>query len=177
MKWSLSELSQNGSKPLHVDAIVDIAVSIKERDSDVLAISPVSVQGLFSMDSLGLLGYLKITATVTVPSTRSLEPVELPLSFDVSEYYVSHHESNLERFDDDDVVIVLENDVVDLNQIVEDNILLQIPMKVLTAEEKQHVANLQGDDWSLLDEDHKANGSDAIDPRMAKLKDYFRTDD
>ncbi|KRM96608.1 hypothetical protein FC19_GL000906 [Liquorilactobacillus aquaticus DSM 21051] len=176
MKWSLSELSQKGAKPLHIDTMVDVTASIKKRNKDILAISLAHVNGLFSMDSLGLLGYLEVAVTVTVPSTRSLKPVEIPLKFNTSEYYVSHHESNMERFGSNDVVIILDNDVIDLDQIVEDNVLLQIPMKILTAEEKQQTAEFRGVDWNLSEEDHKRNDDDHIDPRMAKLKDFFKTD-
>ncbi|KRL03214.1 hypothetical protein FC81_GL000216 [Liquorilactobacillus capillatus DSM 19910] len=157
--------------------MVDIAVSIKARDEDILAISPAHVKGIFSQDTLGLLGYLRVAVTVTVPSTRSLVPVEVPLKFDISEYYVSHHDNNIERFDENDVVIILENDVIDLNQILEDNILLQIPTKVLTTEERQQAADLKGNDWNLIEEDHKAKNSNDVDPRMAKLKDFFKNDD
>ncbi|KRL38622.1 YceD family protein [Liquorilactobacillus uvarum] len=176
MKWSLSELSQKGAKPLHIDTMVDVTASIKERNKDILAISPAHVHGLFSMDSLGLLGYLEVTVSVTVPSTRSLKPVKIPLKFNTSEYYISHYESNMERFDDNDVVIILDNDVIDLGQIVEDNILLHIPMKILTEDEKQHAADLRGSDWNLSEEDSQRNDGDGVDPRMAKLKDFFKTD-
>ena len=36
---------------------------------------------------------------------------------------VGHHERDLSRFEDTDVVIVLENDILDLNGVIEDNIL------------------------------------------------------
>lgn len=179
MKWSLNELGQIGSIPFQFDEVVQVAESIVSRNSEIIEISPAHVSGFFVVDSLGLLGSFKVNVEVTLPSTRSLKQVKVPLDFEVSEYYVSHRTQDLTRFDANDVVIILEDDIFDLNQAVEDNILLQIPTKVLTSEEKTDIGLPQGKDWEVLDDSRinlSQKSKDTVDPRLAKLKDFFKED-
>ncbi|KRN10514.1 YceD family protein [Liquorilactobacillus mali] len=176
MKWSLNELGQIGSTPFHFEEVVNVADSIVKRNSEITAISPAQVSGFFVVDSLGLLGSFKVSVKVTLPSTRSLKVVEIPLDFEVSEYYVSHRTHDLSRFDAKDVVIILEDDILDLNQAVEDNILLQIPTRILTAEEEASEDLPQGKGWEVSEDgrnNQKQRDKDTIDPRLAKLKDFF----
>lgn len=182
MKWSLNELRQAKDEPIEFAETLDLQSSLKERRPDLISMTPVEVKGIFTVDQRGVIGSFNVKTTLTLPSTRTFDPVELPLNFDFSEYYVSEHQSNLSQFDDLDVVIALENDVLSLNKVVEDNILLQIPMKILSDSEKKAAVNEmpQGKNWGVLTEkqveEHQAQ-SDEIDPRLAKLKDYFKSDD
>lgn len=177
MKWSLNELRQTADEPLMFEETLDLAQDLKKRRPDIIDVSDVIVKGIFSVDQLGVLGYAKVKTTVTLPSTRSLEPTELELSFDFTEHYVSHHDRDLSRFEDTDVVIVLENDILDLDSVIEDNILLQIPMQVLTKTEQKDDASMpKGNEWSVVSEDAlevTRKDEDGIDPRFAKLKNFF----
>ncbi len=176
MKWSLNELGQIGSTPFQFDEVVDLTDSIGKRNSEITAISPAHVSGFFVVDSLGLLGSFKVSVKVTLPSTRSLKLVEVPLDFEVSEYYVSYRTHDLSRFDANDVVIILENDIFNLDQAVEDNILLQIPTRVLTTDEEASASLPQGKDWEVSDDsrnDQIRKDKNTVDPRLAKLKDFF----
>ena len=177
MKWSLNELRQTADEPLMFEETLDLKASLTKRRPEILDVSPVLVKGVFSVDELGVLGYAKVKTTVTLPSTRSLEPAEVDLEFEFTEHYVSHHERDLSRFEDTDVVIVLENDILDLNSVIEDNILLQIPMQVLTKAEQQDDATMpNGGDWNVVSEGElkkMQKDEDGVDPRLAKLKDFF----
>ena len=179
MKWSWNELRQTGAKPLQFDETLEMQAKLKQRNADIIAVSPVRVKGVFSVDELGVLGYMQVEVKVTLPSTRSLQPTEVLLNFDLTEHYVSHHDVDLSRFEDTDVVIVLEDDILDLVSVVEDNILLQIPMQVLTEEEQQADAILpSGQDWNLVSEDQlNKQQENQVDPRLAKLKDFFKDED
>ena len=46
--------------------------------------------------------------------------------------------------------MVVEGDQLDLSESIIDNILLNIPSKVLTEDEKDAVAMPQGNDWAVL---------------------------
>ncbi len=170
MKWSLNELRQTADEPLMFEETLDLKASLTKRRPEILDVSPVLVKGVFSVDELGVLGYAKVKTTVTLPSTRSLEPAEVDLEFEF-------HERDLSRFEDTDVVIVLENDILDLNSVIEDNILLQIPMQVLTKAEQQDDATMpNGGDWNVVSEGElkkMQKDEDGVDPRLAKLKDFF----
>lgn len=182
MKWSLNELRQAKETPIEFDTTLDLEAALKERRNDLISAAPVQVEGVFTVDQRGILGSFNVKTKIQVPSTRTFEPVTIPLDFDFSEYYVSHHQNDLSQFDDLDVVIVLENDVLALEDVIIDNILVQIPMQVLS-EKEQHAEFSempQGKSWGVLTEDQLKNNAhrkDQIDPRMAKLKDFFKNDD
>ena len=54
---------------------------------------------------------------------------------------------------DDDLVLPIENGDIDLAESVADNILLNIPIKVLTAEEEAGQGFVSGNDWQIMTED------------------------
>lgn len=175
MKWSLKELNQAIVEPISFNETLDLSSDLKELRPDLIDVKPVKVDGLFSVDELGVLGYYKVSCDLVLPSTRSFEPVEITLNFDVTEHYLSHHQPDMSEFENTDVVIILEDDILDLSKVIEDNILLQIPMQVLSAKEASSDQPLpNGDDWDVLTEDSKReNRTQTIDPRFAKLKDFF----
>ncbi|WP_178198421.1 YceD family protein [Ligilactobacillus sp. Marseille-Q7487] len=175
MKWSWNELRQAGANPIQFETTLDVQDNLKARQADIIAVSSAEVKGMFSVDELGVLGYMRVKVKVTLPSTRSLKPADVCLDFDLTEHYVSRHDQDLSRFEDTDVVIVLDDDILDLNSVVEDNILLQIPMQVLTADEQREDAILpSGNDWNVVYEDQlKDQQEKQVDPRLAKLKDLF----
>lgn len=177
MKWSLNELRQVGGQPIEVDETLQLEDALKKRRPDIIGASKAHVHGLFSVDELGVLGYLQVNITLVLPSTRSLEPVTLNLDFDLTEHYISHHEHDLSYFEDTDVVIVLKNDILDLDKVIEDNILLQIPMQVLTTAEKRADFEMPtGRDWNVISESQLKKIQEEkteLDPRFAKLQDFF----
>lgn len=182
MKWPLNELRQFKDEPLQFEEVLDLEKDLKERRKDLIAITPVKVRGTFVVDSRGVVGSFNVKTELTLPSTRSFVPVTIPLDFDFSEYYVSQHQTNLSQFDDLDVVITLEDDILSLDKVVEDNILLQIPIQILSDDEKNAKLEKmpQGENWNVLTEqqlEENAHKKEKIDPRMAKLKDFFNDDD
>ena len=175
MKWSWNELKQAFANPIQFETTLDLTESLKARNKEILAVSKIEVNGIFSVDELGVLGYMRVKVKVTLPSTRSLKPSDVWLDFDLTEHYVSRHDQDLSRFEDTDVVIVLEDDVLDLASVIEDNILLQIPMQVLTEDEQCQDAHLpSGKDWDVVYEDQLKKHPKTGDPRFAKLKDLFK---
>ena len=68
--------------------------------------------------------------------------------------------------------------MLDLEKVITDNILLQIPMQVLTDSEKSATdPALAGRDWQVLSEDQlskqREDSDQKIDPRMEKLAHFF----
>ena len=116
MKWSLNELRQTVDEPLTFSETLDLKDELMARNSDIIDVSPVEVKGIFSVDELGVCGYVKVKTKLVLPSSRSLEAAEVPLVFDFTEHYVSQHEHDLSRFEDTDVVMVLPNDILDLEK-------------------------------------------------------------
>ncbi|GEO66315.1 DUF177 domain-containing protein [Levilactobacillus spicheri] len=182
MKWSLTELRKNHrSEPLQFDQTLELKADLMERYGDeVLDLSPVQVKGLVSVVGEGdVVVVAQVKADLTVPSSRSLAPVDLPVDFKMTEYYVSDPAAT-QRFEKTDVVMVITDDVIDFDKAVGDNIILQIPMHILSDAEKQGAAMPEGQDWQVVKEADLAKVEaehQTVDPRLAKLKDFFPDQD
>ncbi|WP_281164829.1 DUF177 domain-containing protein [Liquorilactobacillus sicerae] len=175
VNWTLTELKRNCREPLKIAEVIDATSIVKAKNENVISVSPANVNGFFLLDQLGVHGSFQIEATVVLPSTRSLRPVKVPLSFAVNEYYVDAAEHDLSRFEQTDVVIQLKDGLLDLAEVVADNLLVHLPIKVLTSEEENEDWPMpQGKDWRLVVEGQKLKASQTVDPRLAKLKDFFK---
>ncbi|MGD7018767.1 YceD family protein [Levilactobacillus sp. LN180102] len=182
MKWLLTELRKNHrSEPLLFDETLDLKADLMARYGDeVLDLSPVHVTGTVSViDGGDVVVTAQVIADLTVPSSRSLAPVDLPVNFSMTEFYVSDPAAT-QRFEKTDVVMVVSDDQVVLDKAVGDNIILQIPMHILSDAEKQGEAMPAGQDWQVVAEaDLEAveKENQPVDPRLAKLKDFFPDQD
>ncbi|MTD41785.1 DUF177 domain-containing protein [Erwinia sp. CPCC 100877] len=179
MKWSLLELNKYKDKPCEFSEMLDLKASLMRRDDQILDVSPVKVVGLLTVGNDEYLTHYRIDVIVTVPSSRSLTPVPLSLKIDVDEVFMT-----LEQFQNrkeqvpEEEIIILEKPTIDLNESVEDNILLSIPLQVLTEEEQHSHEMPQGNDWEVLSEEDYAKKKQAeaqqiTDPRLAKLSELF----
>ena len=65
----------------------------------------------------------------------------------------------------------MKKDIVDLTPVVFENIMLEVPMRVVKED-----ANIksEGKGWKILDSSTSEKDEEYIDPRLAKLKDYFK---
>ena len=109
MKWSLTELRKNHrNDPLPFDETLDLKADLMERFSDdVLDLSPVHAKGIVSVVDGDVVVDARVTADLTVPSSRSLAPVDLPVDFNMTEFYVSDPAAT-QRFEKTDVVMVVK---------------------------------------------------------------------
>ncbi|MEO1770918.1 YceD family protein [Candidatus Enterococcus ferrettii] len=180
MKWSIIELRRYQEEPLNFSETMDVNDSLKQRDSEILAVAPVKVTGILSVGKKEYILHYRLTTTVTVPSSRSLEPVDLPLDLSVDEIFMTKEQWSVQEEDREEEVIVLESDTIDLTDSVEDNILLAIPLQVLSDEEKSAKELPKGNDWQVVSEEEyfaKKEQAEAIDPRLAKLSELFNEED
>ncbi|ANZ62188.1 DNA-binding protein [Secundilactobacillus paracollinoides] len=179
MKLSLTELRKNyRHESLKFDTTLDLKTSLMERYPDeVLDATPVKVSGMASVESSGdILIYAHVSATLTVPSSRSLDPVSLPTDFDMIEFYVDSHEA-VDRYEKTDVVLYVEDDEIDVDKAVADNLLLQIPMQILTPAEQSAKSLPEGKGWSVtIEGQDDASDAQTVDPRLAKLQNFFQDD-
>ncbi|MGT2961186.1 YceD family protein [Streptococcus caballi] len=128
-------------------------LSIKEellnRDAGILDIKDVHVVGSVTYDQgLYLLNY-KLDYIITLPSSRSMTPVELKESQLIDEIFIAQADVADKK---GMVVLVLEGEVIDLAESVIDNILLNVPLQVLTEEEINGDDMPSGANWSVFTE-------------------------
>lgn len=150
LQYSLTTLQKKGKQTLDIQETLDVFPDLKQRLVDLIAASMFQIKGQLTPDPRGWWGHFKVKGTLTLPSTRSLAPVSVPIEFTFDETYVLT-ETPMEDHDEGDLLIPIEGGVVDVLKAVEDNIILAIPTQILTPDEQQqHLP--QGNGWSVLSE-------------------------
>lgn len=176
MKWALSALNKFKGQQLPIKETIVIEKELMEREASVLAASSFNVEGFLAVDEEEYLLSLKVEGTLTLPSTRSLEPTEIPLSFEIDERYMT---SEIYERDADiegnELVIVLTTNTLNAVESVIDYTLLNIPLQILTDEERSGKEMPSGDGWQIISEASYLQQQEAtkekpkLDPRLAKL--------
>ena len=180
MKWSLQELHKLKDVGLPIDAELDLKNSLQERDKEILDISPIKVKGLISVGGQEYVMHYNMQYTITLPSARSLSPVELPMSIDVDEVFQTMETFEANKNEEGiEEILVIEGNTLSLEESVADNILLEIPLRVLTPEEEASGQLPTGSFWKVVSEEdfekelQKEDDQSTIDPRLAKLKELL----
>ncbi|EHO50923.1 DUF177 domain-containing protein [Lentilactobacillus kisonensis] len=182
MKWYFKDLQKYAdTDPFTFNEKVDIKDELLDRYSDeVIDATQFNIDGTAFSDQGDVIIDTHIVGKLTVPSSRSLEPVDLPLDFTVEEYYVPSKAAE-SRYGKDDVVFVVdEDDQIDMQSAVIDNVILHIPMHILAPDEIAGKRMPSGKGWDVLSTDDYKNQKaelKTVDPRLAKLKDLFKDQD
>ncbi|QZN92499.1 YceD family protein [Limosilactobacillus panis] len=174
MKWSLEELHRYQNEPLHIQSTFDLNASLTKLFPDIiLGVAPVKVDGYVTYDGGDATVSANVKTTLTVPSSRSLTPVELQLDFNFTETYIDDC-SHFSRYEDDEVVFLLKDrELIDFDTALAENIVEEVPLRVLSADEKAGKPMPSGKGWSVIAEDDYAANKQKnkkVDPRLAKLQ-------
>lgn len=145
---------QKNPDGISFEKTLDLQEELQARNSEVLGLSPVHVSGNVRFESGFFFLDYQMTYDITLASSRSLQPVLLHEVQDVNELFVAN-EAVLKEQDliDEDMVLVVEDDRIVLEESVADNILLAIPIKVLTPEEEAGTDLPSGQAWTLMTEE------------------------
>lgn len=176
MKWSIGELRRYKEEALNFSETIDVNETLIRRDNEVLAVAPVAVEGILSVGKNEYILHYRLKTVITVPSARSLEPVDLPLDLSVDEVFMTREQWSSLEDERDEEILVIDNDTIDLTDSIEDNILLAIPLQVFSEEELQSKDLPKGNDWVVVSEEEylqKKESAETIDPRLAKLSELF----
>ncbi|MDO4670280.1 MAG: YceD family protein [Aerococcus sp.] len=177
MQWTIEELQIEAREPLMIDETIDLEADLMARDDEVLSASPAQIRGLLLYERGTVLFQAEVAISVTLPSSRSLEPVAVPLTFNINERYVMPGETT-DIVDDDTLQLELTSRTINLDHAIADNVLTQLPIVRLTDEEQTTDQLPAGVDWQVITEDglHQLQ-SDQVDPRLLALKDLLQPSD
>ncbi|MCY6483983.1 DUF177 domain-containing protein [Clostridium aestuarii] len=127
-------------------------------------VEPVMLEGIFTMagDIINYDGKVKVTLRLVC--SRCLENFDYPLEIEIHERF-----SKLDNTEDNDI-IVIDDDKVDFSPIIEDNIILSLPIKKLCNSKCKGLCPVCG---TNLNYSKCKCEKDEIDPRLAKLKYLF----
>lgn len=181
MKISLKQLENSQGMPVYFEEEMQVEDNLKSRDDTILVVSPAVAKGFLVYQNETVIAQFTCAVDITLPSSRSLEPVVVPLSIEIVERYIPKGTS-FEEQELTEIVIPLETDWIDLQPAVEDHILLSIPLQVLSQEELSEDKMPSGNDWEVvtqeaLEERRKQQKEQSVDPRLASLQSFFEKDE
>jgi len=148
----------------NVDKVIEIKETLtftKEQleNTDLLDLKDVLVDGELTKDSMDDINlYLNVSGTMYLPCAITLESVEHKFSFTIDDKL----ENVLEEVKNDKKI---EN-TIDILPIIWENILMEIPMRVVSPNAKPE--KLKGDGWQFVTEPR-----DNVNPELEKLKDLL----
>lgn len=139
---------------LAFDQELDLLKDLQKRNPEILDLKNVTATGRVAYDTgLYILDY-QLSYTIVLASSRSMEPVELQESYPVIEVFAEDVQSDADiEALEEDLILPIEGGKIDLSESVADNILLNIPLKVLTPEEEAGQGFIEGNDWKILSEE------------------------
>lgn len=166
LKWTLSQLQKYRNKDFIIDEIVRVD-EIKQVDPTIREVSPMHITGRGDIDSTKVTFHLKIEGYLILPCSRTLVDVKLPINVETTETFLlqgSVYETEEEAYQ-------VKGDVVDVMPIIQEILLLEVPMQVF-CEDVNHedAAPQSGKDWEVVNEEDQ---SKKIDPRLAGLAKFF----
>ena len=139
---------------LAFDQELDLLKDLQKRNPEILDLKNVTATGRVAYDTgLYVLDY-QLNYTIVLASSRSMEPVELQESYPVTEVFAEDVQSDADiEALEEDLILPIEGGKIDLSESVADNILLNIPLKVLTPEEEAGQGFIEGNDWKIMTEE------------------------
>lgn len=143
---------------------VDLTYSFSKEElegTDLLELNDIKINGIITKDSLDNYSIdLNVDGIMVLPCAITLEPVNYPFNVKIS----GNLEEMLQEINENSKKI--ENSI-DIFPIIWENILMEIPMKVVS--EKAKDIKLEGDGWRLITDGKR----DEINPEFAKLSQLF----
>ena len=149
----VSELKKR-QEPKHFAFNLEIGSILKDRNPEIIDIKGVYADGTVVYEQgLIILDY-GLDYTIVLPSSRSMKEVSLTEHQQIQELFIEEIEaSNKKDLVEENLVLVLTEPVINLEESVIDNILLNIPLQVLTEEEKSSEDFPTGKGWEVLTEE------------------------
>ena len=156
MNINLSKLLCNQTDEIVINEEIDIP---KEYlNDDIRDISKVSVNGSITNDGYMLSLRLNIKCVLTLICSISLKDVKYDVDTSIEEEISEENDENMK----------ILNNSIDLLPIIWQNILMEIPIKVVSPDIEEK--NIYGDGWKFITDEEEEK---EIDPRLSKLKDYL----
>lgn len=167
MKWTLQQLIKQKDGLVDFDETIVFPDEMFASLSHINGLKDIHVVGTAQLQNSNTQLYVKyqIDGVMILPCAVSNENVDYPFHIDSSRMFVFYKP----EFEDD--AIEAKRDTVDLTQEIFQDIMLEIPSRVV---KDGATMKMKGNGWQVLSEEDLVKDEDDIDPRLAKLKDLFK---
>lgn len=128
------------------------------KNTDIIRMSTLNVSGFISYDEDLLMLNVNVKGDMTLPCSRTLKEVKVPINIDIEEEIDENNEK---------VVEIVQNRV-DIFPIIWQYILMDIPLRVLAPNAQNSING--GEGWRLIEEED--DKKEEIDPRLMALSKF-----
>lgn len=156
----ITELLTSQVDSILIDEIITIPSEYLEN-TEIRKISDVIVKGKVYYEDLEYQVSLNIKCDLVLPCSVSLKDVDYKIDININEI-ISEDDEKVEKNDK------IVNNCIDLLSIVWQNILVEIPLRVVSPDVKEE--NIYKDGWKFITNEEE---NEEIDPRLSKLKDFL----
>ena len=163
MPINLTKLITNLTDKILINDEIEFDKSYLEN-TDIKNLSKIKVKGSIKPFENDFEISINIKCTLTLICSISLKDVKYDININVNEI-IGEQNEDVELEENNKII----NNCIDLIPIMWQNIILEVPLKVIS--EDIDVKNLQGDGWKFITEEEVK--VEDIDPRLEKLKDFL----
>ena len=148
MQFDLIRLNNNIDKFISIDETYSFTQD-ELMGTDLLKLDNVKVEGEIFKNSLGNIELnVDVEGVMVLPCALTLKPVDYPFFITISgeiEELMENMEENERNF----------KNTIDILPIIWENILMEIPMRVVSEEAKNMDMNISGDGWKFVTEEEE----------------------
>jgi len=160
MQYDLIRLNNNIDKFIEVNETYSFTLD-ELKGTDLLNLDNVKIEGEIFKNSLGNIELnLNVEGVMVLSCAITLKPVNYPFSIEIS----GEIEELMENFDENERNF---QNSIDILPIIWENILMEIPMRVVSEEAKNSDINLEGDGWKFVTEEEEKTSP------LSELMDYL----
>ena len=155
MQYDLTRLNNNIDKFIPINTTYSFSKEELEG-TDLLKLDDVSINGELRKNSLGNIELnVTVDGVMVLPCAITLKPVDYPFSIDITGEINELMEDFSTNFQNS----------IDILPIIWENILMEIPMRVVSPDLDESDYNQQGDGWSFTtkEEENKSPLSELMD--------------
>jgi len=148
MEYNLIRLNNNIDKYIEVNETYSFTQE-ELKGTDLLKLDEVKVTGEIVKNSLGNIELnLDIEGVMVLACAITLKPVNYPFSIEIS----GEIDELMENFDEKEKNF---QNSIDILPIIWENILMEIPMRVVSEEAKNSNISMEGNGWKFITEEEE----------------------
>ena len=161
MEFDLLRLKNNLDKNIIIDLTYSFPREMLDM-TDLIELNNVHIVGDIHKDCLdNIVLSVNVSGTMVLPCAVTLKPVNYPFSINIEgniEELIEEIDKNSKKFEN----------TIDILPIIWENILMEIPMKVVSENAKD--IHMEGEGWKLLTDDDEGNTNSPFEKLNEILK-------